>query len=377
MSKEVISNHVEEFSGEPSVPPADLSKVEIITLEDDPHRAALEDDYKQKLPGKTWAAVFFLGFTFQPALAFSILGVFPIISVIAMDVQGTTTNSAWMSSGWTLGGTIAFAIAGRISDIFGRRYVLLIGQLILIVSYVRSHSPPPWIEWFKQLILLDHWCDCTANSLNQLIAAMAVGGFGTGTALVLYPGLSEILPNRYRSVGLAWTEFNLVPMSIFGSLAGHALAQNATWRWIFIIGGITAVISLVGTAVFYFPPPHPHAVAHISRGQLLKELDYVGFFLYTVGLTILLVGLYQGGNTRIWHSAGVVAPIVLGGIAFIGCFIWEFSGVAKRPLFPFYMFKKGREFTSLIVLVDQLPKSGLIAHLIVGVSSSLAFVTMP
>lgn len=95
----------------------------------------------------------------------------------------------------------------------------------------------------------------------------------------------------------------------------------------------------------------PHAVAHISRGQLLKELDYVGFFLYTVGLAILLVGLYQAGNTRIWHSAGVVAPIVLGGISFIGCFIWEFSGVARRPLFPFYMFKKGREFTSLIVCI--------------------------
>lgn len=142
MSKDAISDHVEELSGDSSFPPADPSKDEITTLEDDPHRAALEDDYKQKLPGKTWAAVFFLGFTFQPALAFSILGVFPIISVIAMDVQGTTTNSAWMSSGWTLGGTIAFAIAGRISDIFGRRYVLLFGQLILIASYVRSRSPP-------------------------------------------------------------------------------------------------------------------------------------------------------------------------------------------------------------------------------------------
>lgn len=109
---------------------------EVTHLEDDPHRAALEDDVKQKLPARTWGAVFFLGFTFQPALSFSILGVFPIISVIALDVQGTTKNSAWMSSGWTLGGTIAFAIAGRISDVFGRRYVLLFGQCLLIVSYV-------------------------------------------------------------------------------------------------------------------------------------------------------------------------------------------------------------------------------------------------
>lgn len=155
MSKDAISDHVEELSGDSSFAPADPSKDEITTLEDDPHRAALEDDYKQKLPGKTWAAVFFLGFTFQPALAFSILGVFPIISVIAMDVQGTTTNSAWMSSGWTLGGTIAFAIAGRISDIFGRRYVLLFGQLILIASYVRSRSPPLEIQLFTSLASTD------------------------------------------------------------------------------------------------------------------------------------------------------------------------------------------------------------------------------
>ena len=111
-------------------------QVELTNLEDDPHRAAIEDDFKRSLPAKTWAAIFFLGFTFQPALGFSVNGVFPIIAVIATDVQGSTTNSAWMSSGFTLGGTVAFSIAGRISDIFGRRYVLLFGQLILIVSYV-------------------------------------------------------------------------------------------------------------------------------------------------------------------------------------------------------------------------------------------------
>jgi hypothetical protein len=61
---------------------------------------------------------------------------------------------------------------------------------------------------------------------------MVIGGFGTGMALVLYPGLAEILPNKYRAIGFAWTEANLVPMSIFGSLAGHALALRASWRWV-------------------------------------------------------------------------------------------------------------------------------------------------
>lgn len=132
-----VASHVEDMApASDDITVATALPGEMTYLEDDPHRAALEDDVKRKLPAKTWGAVFFLGFTFQPALSFSILGVFPIISVIALDVQRTTTNSAWMSSGWTLGGTIAFAIAGRVSDIFGRRYVLLFGQCLLIVSYV-------------------------------------------------------------------------------------------------------------------------------------------------------------------------------------------------------------------------------------------------
>ena len=75
----------------------------------------------------------------------------------------------------------------------------------------------------------------------------------------------------------------------------------------------------------------------------------LGFFLYTAGLTVLLIGLYQGGNTKVWYQAGVITPITLGGIVFIGCFVWEFSGIPKRPLFPYYLFSKLREFTALKV----------------------------
>ncbi|KAL1985418.1 hypothetical protein VTN96DRAFT_7861 [Rasamsonia emersonii] len=118
---------------------------------------------------------------------------------------------------------------------------------------------------------------------------------------------------------------------------------------IFIIGAITGTISLIGTAVFYWPPPCPRDVAHIPRSTLLKEMDYIGFLLYTSGLAMLLAGLYQGGNTRNWRTIEVIVLIVLGMVMFIGCFICDFFGFAKRPLFLFYMFKKFREFTVLVI----------------------------
>ena len=70
-----------------------------------------------------------------------------------------------MSSGWALGGSVSFAIAGQLSDYFGRRYILLFGQGLLIVGYIIG---------------------ATANTVNQLIAAMVFLGFGTGKTLRSY-----------------------------------------------------------------------------------------------------------------------------------------------------------------------------------------------
>ena len=130
----------------------------------DPHRAALEDiDPDAKVTISTWAAVFFLGFTFQPSLSFTILTVFPILVPIALELQGTTTNVNWMASGWSLSGSISFAIAGQLSDYFGRKHILMFGQGLLIVGHIVG---------------------ATARTVNQGIAAMVILGAGTGTTFV-------------------------------------------------------------------------------------------------------------------------------------------------------------------------------------------------
>lgn len=87
--------------------------------------------------------------------------------------------------------------------------------------------------------------------------------------------------------------------------------------------------------------------------RVVWTLTLAGFLLYTSGLAMLLAGLYQGGNTRNWRTIEVIVLIVLGMVMFIGCFICDFFGFAKRPLFLFYMFKKFREFTVLVMYVSQ------------------------
>lgn len=165
----------------------------------------------------------------------------------------------------------------------------------------------------------------------------------------MYPGISELLPNKYRSIGLAWTELNLLPFATFGPLIARTLTVNASWRWVYILGVITGVISIVGTAIFYHPPSHP--LIEVSRRQLLSEVDYLGIVLYSAGIALFLIGLNWGGLDYPWASAAVLVPLVLGFAIFVSAFFWDFSGRPKRPLFPARLLKKYREYTSLLVFI--------------------------
>src|SRR5271155_346877 len=82
------------------------------------------------------SAVFFLGLTFQAAIGFSLSCVVAILVPIALDLEGNTFNISWIPSVWAVASSVSFAIAGQFSDIFGRRYVMLFGQLCVVVGHV-------------------------------------------------------------------------------------------------------------------------------------------------------------------------------------------------------------------------------------------------
>lgn len=144
-----------------------------------------------------------------------------------------------------------------------------------------------------------------------------------------------------------------VPWAIAGVLIANSLQSNtaAGWRWCYYIGIIFGVLSTAGIVMFYFPPSRPQFDYDKSRWQEIKEIDYLGFLLYTAGLTILLIGLTWAGSVdHPWDSASVIAPIVTGTVVLVACFIYDFT-IPKQPFFPLALFREVRGFTVLLVVV--------------------------
>lgn len=106
-------------------------------LEDDPHRAALEDnpDKPERLSWSICLSVLFLALAFVPSLTSGFILPAGILVQIGTEL-GDTTNIAWLPGGWSIASSVSFSIAGRLSDIFGRRWVILTGQAMALVGLV-------------------------------------------------------------------------------------------------------------------------------------------------------------------------------------------------------------------------------------------------
>ncbi|KIW15109.1 hypothetical protein PV08_07896 [Exophiala spinifera] len=300
---------------------------------DDPHRAALEDnpEHAEKLTWTTLLAVISLSFGYVCPISCGFVLVTGILVPLGLEL-GDTENISWIVGGWSIASSISFSVAGSLSDIFGRRWTVVSGELLSIIGSIVA---------------------CTAQTTLTVAAGSTVVGFGCGIVFVSYAGIQELVPNKWRGL-LGLTECAMtVPWAIAGVLIANALQSNtaAGWRWCYYIGIIFGVLSTAGTVLFYFPPSRPQYDYDKTRWQEIKEIDYLGFLLYTAGLTIMLIGLtWAGSVNHPWKSASTIGPIVAGALTLVACFVYDFT-IPKRPFFPLELFREIRGFTVLLVVV--------------------------
>lgn len=168
-------------------------------------------------------------------------------------------------------------------------------------------------------------------------------------AQIIFPHADQV----NSGAGIGFTELCMcIPWSTAGVLVATYLNTRtaAGWRWCYYIGLTYGVISLAGTVAFYHPPKRPQYDFEKTRWQEVKEIDYIGCALYTTGLTLFLVGLTGAGSSHPWRSVRVLAPLLVGILLLILCFVYDFT-LAKQPFFPPGLFSQFREFTMLLVIV--------------------------
>jgi SP family sugar:H+ symporter-like MFS transporter len=155
------------------------------------------------------------------------------------DSVGTGFNVASM----LLGCAIGAALAGRLSDLYGRRTMMIVAAVLFIVSA---------------------WGSGIANSSLEFVIYRMLGGFAVGGASVMSPAyISEVVPASVRGRLSSIQQVAIITGLFVAFLSNYAIAGAAgsavnelalgveAWRWMFWIELLPATVFLV--ALLFIP----------------------------------------------------------------------------------------------------------------------------
>lgn len=219
----------------------------------------------------------------------------------------------WIGSAYLLGNATFVPTWGKISDIFGRKPVL-IGAVAIF--------------WIGSLLC------ALSNSMGMLIAARAIQGVGGGGTIVL-PNIcvSDLFSMRKRGMYFGILGGVWAIASAVGPVLGGVFTSRASWRWCF---WINLPLSGIGLAILVFVLKLHNPRTPMKKGLL--AIDWSGSLLVIGGTLMFLFGLEFGGVQHPWDSATVICLIVFG-VVTVGLFIVYEARIAPYPLMPVSLFR--------------------------------------
>ncbi len=232
--------------------------------------------------------------------------VVPAVPAIAADLNGFG-HLAWIVTAYLLTSTAATPIYGKLSDIHGRRALLLPALAIFIAASMLCGA---------------------AQSLLQLILARALQGIGgAGLMAMAQAAIADVVSPRERGRYQGYMASMWGIASIAGPILGGWMTDHLSWRWIFWINlplGLAAMVLSNRALKLLVVKPQP------------ARIDYLGAALLTGAVTSWLLAMSWGGDSYAWLSAPVLLAIGAGALA-IAVLIWHERRIAE-PLLPLRLF---------------------------------------
>ncbi|KAK4172815.1 major facilitator superfamily domain-containing protein [Triangularia setosa] len=239
----------------------------------------------------------------------------------------SSTGFTWIGSAFLLANAASIPSWGKISDIFGRKPMLLLANAIFMVG---------------SLIC------AVSTSIGMLIAGRAVQGLGGGGLTILVKiVIGDIFPLNIRSVFYGVIGGVWAVAAATGPAIGGAFTEKVSWRWCFYIN--LPLDGLAFLIILFFLDLHTPRTPLIEG---LKAIDWVGSFLVVAGTLMFLFGLEYGGVSAPWNSVEVICLLVFGLLTWALFIFWEVR-YAKFPVMPMGLFRKVSNAATLFCVFIQ------------------------
>lgn len=289
-------------------------------------------------------------------------------------------HAAWIISAYLLGFVIAMPLMGRVSDIFGRRRIMLLCLSVFGLGSVFCALAPILGQNVDISFLSVLHIDTTSPGLIWLISARFLQAVGGGAVVPVAIAVVSDFYGKQR-LGLALGIIGAVTEAggVVGPLYGALIVSTLGWTAIFYLNIPIVLLLIVG--VIFFTPKHQ---------RIHEGIDWLGALALGLALTCLSLGLAQQGTelgpVALNGSAPQNNPFVLALAAlFFVLFIvlerlksWRVPHFSLRPRARFSFVRQTRWPVIDLALFKRLPFSAAcLVSLFTGVGLIIAMADIP
>ncbi len=243
---------------------------------------------------------------------------------------GGFSSFPWLFSVYLLAQAVTVPVYGKLADVLGRKPVLLFGIGVFLLASLLCG-----LAW----------------SMPALIAARALQGIGAGA---IQPIGLTVIGDLYSVAERAKVQGYVASVwaasSVLGPTLGGVFSDYLSWRWIFFINlplGALAILSL-----------RKHFTESLVRRP--HRFDVSGAVLLTIGCSLLILGLLEGGTRWAWTSGTSYAVLGTSVVVLVAFCLVERR--AAEPVLPLWVMRHR------ILVGGNLAAMG-VGALLIGLSS--------
>ncbi|MGH6641989.1 MAG: MDR family MFS transporter [Bradyrhizobium sp.] len=216
---------------------------------------------------------------------------------------GDVSNLSWVITAYLLASTAVAPVFGTLSDIYGRRAMIIAALSLFIAGSILCALAP---------------------NMPILILARGLQGLGGGGIMpVVQTVISDVVSPRERGQYQAYFSGVWVAAGIGGPVVGGVFAEHLHWSMIFWINVPLALAALA----LLLPKMAKIPVFHRRR-----KVDWLGGVLLMASAVVFMLVLTWGGNRYLWLSPTIIA--MLGASAALALsFVWH-ARKADEPFLP-------------------------------------------
>ena len=259
--------------------------------------------------------------------------ILPAIPAFIEDFDISYNTASWILSAYLISGAVATPIAGKFSDMYGRKKILLIVLAIYSVGVLAGGF---------------------VDSFIPMLAARAAQGIGIAMFPIAFGIIRETLPERKLAIGQSIFSATFPIGATLGLLAGATIIENYGWHATFFT--VFPVAMILGLFILKFIK-----IQELRNKVDVQSIDVKGSFFLAATIISFLAGI-----SLLQNSSERVISVILFLFSVISLLVFiKIEKSADSPLID------------LKLLTNKTLLFGILILLIVGLCTFMVYQTIP